>query len=209
MAARPFLALSVIFLTCATRLSAVEPAAPNPAATAKEVDRLLAADVPTSSPPAPIVDDQTFLRRAHLDILGEIPKPSEVTTFLLDPATDKRAKLVEKLLADPRYGRNWGRYFRDVVMYRKTEDRAFLIQGSMQEYLIKSFSENKPWNQIATDMITASGDAMEKGECGLIVSAGAAGRSGGRGQPHFHGSADSMCPVPRSSVGSLEAGAVS
>ncbi len=159
------LGVGASFLWCFASASASEPAA-----VAKEVGRLLTEEIQAKSPAAPLVDDSTFLRRAHLDLVGEIPKPGEATAFLIDPATDKRAQLIEKLLADPRFGRNWGRYYRDVIMYRKTEERAAIIQASLQDYLIKSFNENKPWSQIATEMITAEGDALEKGECGLIVA---------------------------------------
>ena len=65
---------------------------------------------------APRVDDATYLRRVWLDIVGDIPTPEHVTAFLLDPAPDKRERVVRELLANPQYGQNWARYWRDVIL---------------------------------------------------------------------------------------------
>src|SRR4029453_14135890 len=79
--------------------------------------------------------------------------------------------IVNKLLADPRYGENWGRYWRDVIMYRKTEERQqFLVGIPLDSFLTDSFNANKPWSQLATEFITAKGGANENGACGLIVA---------------------------------------
>src|SRR5689334_19341797 len=53
--------------------------------------------------PAPMADDATFLRRVHLDLVGTIPTYDETVAFLADAAADKRAKLIDRLLADPRF----------------------------------------------------------------------------------------------------------
>ena len=59
--------------------------------------------MPTAAAGTPRVDDETFLRRVSLDVIGQPPTPAEVTAFVLDPAADKRARLVETLdqSADP------------------------------------------------------------------------------------------------------------
>lgn len=149
-------------------------AAGDPDEAAAGVDRLLREEVPfanaTKTAP-PRIDDERYLRRVSLDILGRLPTPEEVTAFGLDPALDKRAKVVARLLADSRFGENWGRYWRDVIMYRKTEERQqFLVGIPLESYLAESFNTNKPWNQIATEFITAKGGANENGACGLIVA---------------------------------------
>src|SRR4029077_19267407 len=79
---------------------------------AAKVDSLLRSEVPyaNAAKAAPArIDDERFLRRVSLDVIGRLPTPEEVTAFALDPAPDKRAKVVNKLLADSRYGQNWGR----------------------------------------------------------------------------------------------------
>ncbi len=148
-------------------------AAAEPAEVAARVDASLRAEVPfanaaKASPGK--VGDEVFLRRVSLDLVGRIPTPQEITAFVLDPADDKRERIVQKLLADSRYGENWGRYWRDVILYRKTEDRAGIITRPLEEYLNTSFNENKPWSQIATEMMTAVGDGLENGACGLIIA---------------------------------------
>jgi len=148
-------------------------AADNPSQAAAKADKILRSEVPYANVAkvAPTrIDDERFLRRASLDIIGRLPTPEEVTAFALDPTGDKRTKLVEKLLANSQFGENWGRYWRDVVMYRKSEERAGIVSGSLESYLTNSFNKNKPWSEIATDFITASGDSRENGACALIMA---------------------------------------
>ncbi len=147
---------------------------------ARQVDTLLRQEIPYAAPGAtaglpssapPKIGDELFLRRASLDIIGRLPTPEEVTAFVLDPAADKRSQIVTQLLANPRYGQNWGRYWRDVIMYRKTEERQqFLVGIPLDSYLADSFNANKPWSKLATDFLTATGSANENGASGLIVA---------------------------------------
>lgn len=140
-----------------------------PAEVAAETNRRLQVEIAVASP-VPPVTDEVFLRRVYLDTVGQNPKPSDISAFLLDPDEDKRGKLIEKLLADERFGRNWSRYWRDVILFRKTEDRAQIIAKPLAEYFETQLNANAPWSKIATDLITASGDALENGACGLIIA---------------------------------------
>ncbi|MDX1947330.1 MAG: DUF1549 domain-containing protein [Pirellulaceae bacterium] len=147
--------------------------ASDPAQVAVQTDQALRAEIPFAnaakvSPGK--VGDEIYLRRISLDLVGRNPTPQEITAFVFDPASDKRAKAVERLLASEEFGKNWARYWRDVIMYRKTEERSQIVAGPLEEYLATSLNENKPWSQIATDMITATGDATQNGACGLIVA---------------------------------------
>jgi hypothetical protein len=142
-----------------------------PAEVARQVDALLREEVPFVDSAGPQrISDEAFLRRATLDCIGRLPTPVQITTFVLDPAPDKRERLVEGLLADSRYGTNWGRYWRDVIMYRKTEERGQVLVGPLESYLTDSLNANKPWSQIATEFITAVGDLEENGACALIMA---------------------------------------
>ena len=89
-------------------------------------------------------DDETFLRRASMDLIGQPPSPAEITKFVLDPSADKRAKLVDRLLATSQFGENWGRYWRDVIMYRRSEDRSLLASPALTEYLTEQFNKDTP-----------------------------------------------------------------
>lgn len=154
-----------------TSISAL--AADSPQQAAAKADKILRSEVPyaNAAKAAPAkIDDERFLRRASLDTIGRLPTPEEVTAFALDPAADKRAKVVERLLASSPFGENWSRYWRDVIMYRKTEERAGIVVPALEKYLTDSFNANVPWSEIATAFITASGDATENGACALIMA---------------------------------------
>ncbi|MCI0334150.1 MAG: DUF1549 domain-containing protein [Planctomycetes bacterium] len=132
--------------------------------TAEQVDQLIAEQVFTKGTKlAPTVSDATYLRRVWLDIVGDIPSPEHVTAFLLDPAKDKREKVVVELLKSPQYGQNWARYWRDVILYRKLEDRAAIVANPVAVALTERFNDNEPWSKIAAEFITSSGDIRENG----------------------------------------------
>lgn len=158
------------------KISAADtPAIPDSVETARQVDRLLAKELfggqaSSQGEALPLADDETFARRAYLDLLGEQPSPEQVTAFVLDPSPDKRRALVDRLLADKHYGQNWARYWRDVVMYRRSEDRAAGFAPSLVVYLTEKLNENAPWDQVAHDFIAAEGDVREKGEAIFIFS---------------------------------------
>ncbi len=114
-------------------------------------------------------DDETFLRRASMDLIGKPPTPAEITRFVLDPSSEKRAKLVDRLLARSEFGENWARYWRDVVMYRRSEDRALLAAPALTQYLTEELNKNTPWDQIARSFITAKGNIRENGATGVIA----------------------------------------
>src|SRR5262245_58614306 len=105
-------AISLSFLLFAGVAAPASNSRPDPQVTARAADKSLAAEVlKPGVDVAPKCDDATFLRRAWLDIVGDIPTPEDVTEFLFDNSPDKRTKLVRELLADPQYGLNWARYW--------------------------------------------------------------------------------------------------
>jgi len=148
--------------------------------TAARVDQSLAAELSNgdvastgataTKPTAQRTDDETFLRRVSLDLVGNTPSPEEVTAFALDPSADKRAKAVERLLADSRFGTNWARYWRDVIMVRRTDERSQIVGPTLEAYLTDEFNKNTPWSEIASSFITATGDVREKGETALVMA---------------------------------------
>jgi hypothetical protein len=169
-------------LAAAAMLAAanVARANPDPIKTAAAVDALLAAEAYGGNPeqdsgaapikPAPITDDATFLRRLSLDLVGELPAPEQVIRFTLDTAPNKRSAEVERLLADPHYGHNWARYWRDVILYRRKEDRALLVAPALTNWLTDGFNKNVSWDKIAREFITASGGIRENGSTAIILA---------------------------------------
>lgn len=140
------------------------------AVVAAKVDELIAAEL--QLPPEALVstDDETLVRRLTLDLVGRPPSADEVTAYTLDPAADKCQRTVATLLADPAYGENWGRYWRDVMLYRRTDDRAFLAAQSAVDYLGDQFNADARWDTIARELITARGSLQDDGRTILLAA---------------------------------------
>lgn len=156
--------LAIVMGAAAAIAASAALAKPGIEQTAGQVDRLIAEELFTKETElAPRVNDAIFLRRVWLDIVGDIPTPEHVTAFVLDPAEDKRERVVNALLKNPQYGQNWARYWRDVILYRKLEDRAGVVANPLVVALTERLNDNEPWSKIAAEFITAAGDIRENG----------------------------------------------
>ena len=114
-------------------------------------------------PPSPPCDDVTFVRRAYLDATGTLPQPEQVQGFLADPRADKRARLVDQLLEGPDYVDYWTLVLADLLQNRKERDHD--VRGakgvrSFHTWLRAQVAANRPWNELAREVITASGDVV-------------------------------------------------
>ena len=138
---------------------------------AAEVDRLIQKELTaTGATPAAISTDEDFLRRVSFDVAGTPPSAREVTLFGLDPGRGKRAELIDRLLASDDYAETWARYWRDVILGRATNMRAPFVNGSFVSWMTESLKENKGWDKITTEIITASGDVREVGATALMFA---------------------------------------
>lgn len=139
--------------------------------TAARVDKLIAEELFSASTElAPRTSDATYLRRVWLDLIGDIPTPEHVTAFALDPDPAKRERVVLDLLQKPQFGQNWARYWRDVILYRRIEERSQIVANPLVVKLTEQFNENKPWDEIAAQFLTAQGDVKEDGATAVIVA---------------------------------------
>ena len=141
----------------------------SPEAVAQRIDAELAREMQVKTG-GPLAADATLLRRVSLDLVGRIPTPESLARFALDTDPAKRGKLVDRLLDDPAYGENWARYWRDAILYRRTDEKALISNQSLTNYLQEAFNENFAWNDIASAFITADGDVRENGATGLIMA---------------------------------------
>lgn len=117
----------------------------DPVSVANAVDQKLAAETGQSSAKmAPIANDETFLRRVFLDLLGETPTPDDVLAFAFMDEQSKRSEIVDQLLNDKAFGENWARYWRDVILYRRSEDRA-LIGGKRTGRVVSDEVQREPF----------------------------------------------------------------
>ncbi len=122
-------------------------------------------------PPSDLADDATFLRRVSLDTIGTLPTADEARAFLADPAADKRAKLVDKLLDRPEYADFWAMKWADIL---KVDKDAVTPQGAvaMTRWVRRQFAENRPFDAFARDIVTAKGDTTADGPAALYKTLG-------------------------------------
>jgi hypothetical protein len=104
---------------------------------------------------APPATDAEFVRRIYFDLTGTIPTAHQARAFLADPAADKRAKLIGRLLAGPEYARHMQQVF-DVLLMERRPD-LHVPRAAWQEYLRKSFADNKPYDQLVREILSADG----------------------------------------------------
>jgi uncharacterized protein DUF1549/uncharacterized protein DUF1553 len=123
-----------------------------------EIDALILKELKaTGVTPAPLTTDEQFLRRVTLDLTGELPVPADVTEFVADKAPDKRARLIDKLLASDEYASHWARYWRDVISSRATNQQSRILVRSFEAWMTARIKENKSWGDITRALLTASG----------------------------------------------------
>ena len=119
-------------------------------AIASEVDQRIEAELAASKvSPAGLVNDEDFLRRVSFDIAGTLPTAKEVTLFGLDPDPDKRAKLIDRLIASDDYALNWALYWRDVIFMRATNEFARVAIPTFETWMTTQLQQNVGWNKIA------------------------------------------------------------
>jgi mono/diheme cytochrome c family protein len=131
--------------------------------------------------PNPPADPQTLIRRATYDLTGLPPTPEEVAAFLGEHEADPdRAyeRLLDRLLASPRYGERWGRHWLDVIRFGESRgyERNEIITNlwPFRDYVIRSFNEDKPFDQfirehLTGDVIGADSPEIEIGSAFLVA----------------------------------------
>ena len=110
------------------------------------VDALIDAKF-AGQPVAALADDAEFLRRVFLDFAGRIPSTAEAREFLQDSATDKREKLIDKLLTSDEFPNRMADLMHVMLIERRGEHADWIA------YLRESFKQNKPWDVMAREMI--------------------------------------------------------
>lgn len=133
-----------------------------------QLDELLKVEVPELAA-ATKVDDETFLRRASLDLIGRNPTRAELLAFVADPSTSKRSELIERLLASPEFGVNWASYWSDVISYRVPEpELTFLNYKPFKAWLAEQINHNVGWDEVSYRVLTAVGKVGEHPEATFV-----------------------------------------
>ncbi len=113
--------------------------------------------------PSPAAPDNEWCRRVYLDVIGRVPSVQELRDFLAMKESDKRAKLVTKLLHSDEYtedyARNWTTIWTNILIGRNggNERRTLISREGMQKYLRDSFARGKPYDKMVYELVTATG----------------------------------------------------
>ena len=111
--------------------------------------------------PSNPTDKRTLIRRATYDLTGLPPTDAQVQAFEADNSPAAFEKVVDRLLASPRYGERWGRYWLDVARYSDTkgyvfeEERRYPYSYTYRDWVINAFNTDLPYNQFLIDQIAA------------------------------------------------------
>jgi hypothetical protein len=153
-------------------VQAALPAAPSHA---HPIDRFLARERDERGlAAAPQAGRLTLLRRAYLDLIGLLPAPSEADAFINDTTPGAWERVIDKLLASPHYGERWGRHWLDVARYADSSGYEHDIDRPnawrYRDYVIRSFNEDKPYDQFLKEQI--AGDELEPATDEALVATG-------------------------------------
>lgn len=122
------------------------------------VDAILAARwAEAGVAPAPPTTDAEFLRRAYLDLTGVIPKVADVRAFLADTRPDKRARLVERLLATPGHATHMANTWRNIMLPGNVSIEQIQNVVGVQNWLREQFVDNKRYDRVVGDLVVATG----------------------------------------------------
>ncbi len=122
----------------------------------QRIDAAIAAGTPNyEKQAAPLASDAEFLRRIYLDLTGTIPSADEARAFLKDGTPDRRAKLIDRLLASPAFARHMATVFDVLLMDRRPAK--FVPAPQWHEFLRASFAAGKPLDQLVQEILAADG----------------------------------------------------
>jgi mono/diheme cytochrome c family protein len=152
-------------------LAAVTP----PAGAENPVDAFVRAKLTAQGlNPAPAADARTLIRRLYFDLTGLPPTPEQTEAFVADTAPDAYERLVETLLASPRYGERWARHWLDVVHYGDThgydKDKLRPNAWPYRDYVVRAFNSGKPYARFLQEQI--AGDVLFPGTADGIEALG-------------------------------------
>ena len=147
------------------------PAVSNAEWVKTDIDRFVLARLEREGlQPVKPADRRTLIRRATLDLTGLPPTSEEVDAFVADTAPDAFAKVVDRLLASPRYGEAWGRHWLDVARYAEDDPRSLdpMQRGYnpypnaylYRDWVVKAFNDDLPYDQFVKAQLAA--DQMDE-----------------------------------------------
>ena len=110
-------------------------------------------------PPSGLCDDATFLRRVTIDITGRLPRPAEVAAFAADSSPEKRAALVDRLLATPDYAEYFASKWASLLRNKRGDRPAYGTQV-FYSWIRDNLNQNRPFSEMASGILNASGSVI-------------------------------------------------
>ncbi|HXJ38004.1 MAG TPA: DUF1549 domain-containing protein [Bryobacteraceae bacterium] len=124
--------------------------------------------------PAPQASKEVLIRRVTFDLTGLPPTPAEVRAFVQDQSPKAWENLVERLLASPRYGEQWGRHWLDVVRFAESDGYEYDMHRPdayrFRDYVVQSFNDDKPYDQFVKEQL--AGDEIDPANETLMIASG-------------------------------------
>jgi hypothetical protein len=112
--------------------------------------------------PNPPASRSTWLRRVTFDLIGLPPTPEEMHSFLQDDRPDSYERVVDRLLASPRYGERYGRHWLDLARYADSngadENHAYPVAWRYRDYVVDAFNQDVPYDQFTVEQL--AGDLL-------------------------------------------------
>lgn len=170
--ARRFLALLTVILSSA-HAWAEEGAPPSPDEMAARIDQVLEKRMREAGvQAADAATDAEFLRRASLDLNGVIPSGSEVSAFLADPSAEKRAAVIDRLVANPRYGTHLAQVWSKMLLPADAQSERPAEVAGFTAWLRRRFAENIRYDVVVADLLTTTGNSNRGGAALFYTAAG-------------------------------------
>jgi len=124
--------------------------------------------------PSPPAEPRVLLRRVYYDLIGLPPSPEEMEAFLKDPSENAYRQVIDKLLASPHYGERWGRHWLDLARYADSGGYEFDYDRPhawrYRDYVIKSFNEDKPYDQFIREQL--ANDQLKPDDPEALIATG-------------------------------------
>ena len=139
------------------------PAVKNAGWPSNQVDQFILARLEQNElRPAPPAERRTLIRRVYFDLIGLPPQPGEVEEFVQDKSSDAYERVVDRLLASPRFGERWARHWLDLVRYAETLGHEFDYRlpnaWRYRDYVIRAFNADVPYDKFVMEHI--AGDLL-------------------------------------------------
>lgn len=141
------------------------PVAPTETEVAREVDRMITeAWQREKLTPSELSSDAEFLRRISIDLTGRVPTADEVVEFLADRNSDKRRKKIDEYLGSASYAKHMADVWQVRLIGRDLRGRGRLLSDPFEKWLEQAFGENRKWDAMVRDLISADGSTQTEGE---------------------------------------------